>query len=197
MISTFDKPVDLVPASESKVLTKAVTWEEFCMHPPEYSEWVDGEIKEKTGMSFKHSIAQGNLYALLYNFCRANQLAGKTVLELLCKTHRQTRRPDIAFISSEQIQKYPSFNILAECFPWIAEVASPDDSAEMLFAKSREYLDSGCREVWLLFPETQIVMINFMDDSEQIRWLIYQNEGMIASPIVFNNFTVSLAELFQ
>ncbi len=79
--------------------------EDFISHPPEYMEWVDGQLLEKTGMTFKQLIA---------------------------------------------------------------EVASPDDSAEELFAKSKEYLESGCQEVWLLFPQRQLVMIN-----SQQRWLVF------------------------
>jgi Uma2 family endonuclease len=44
-------------------------------------------------------------------------------------------------------------------FPLIAEIASPDDSAEELFAKAKEYLESGCQEVWLIYPETLWIII--------------------------------------
>jgi Uma2 family endonuclease len=43
---------------------------------------------------------------------------------------------------------------LPQSFPLIAEIASPEDSGEELFSKAREYLRSGCQEVWLVFPES-------------------------------------------
>ncbi|WP_228055202.1 Uma2 family endonuclease [Gloeocapsopsis crepidinum] len=33
------------------------------------------------------------------------------------------------------------------------------DFAEDLFAKAREYLDSGCAEVWLVFPDAKWILI--------------------------------------
>ncbi len=36
--------------------------EDFIAHPPERTEWVDGKLVEKTGMTFKHGLAQGKLF---------------------------------------------------------------------------------------------------------------------------------------
>jgi Uma2 family endonuclease len=72
----------------------------------------------------------------------------------------------------------------------IAEVASPEDSAEELFAKAREYLQSGCQEVWLLFPESQLVLIN-----TQQRWLVFNPGEVVSTQTVLQGFSVAVNEL--
>jgi Uma2 family endonuclease len=80
---------------------------------------------------------------------------------------------------------------LLQTFPLIAEVASPDDCAKDLFSKAREYLRSGCQEVWLLFPENQLVMIATGD-----RWQVFTQTETVATQIALSGFSISVAELF-
>ena len=35
--------------------------EDSLNYPPEHTEWVDGKLVEKTGMTFQHSVVQANL----------------------------------------------------------------------------------------------------------------------------------------
>jgi len=49
--------------------------------------------------------------------------------------------------------------VLPQSFLLVAEVVSPTDDAEMIFAKVQEYLASGCEEVGLLFPENRYIFV--------------------------------------
>jgi Uma2 family endonuclease len=81
---------------------------------------------------------------------------GKVCTEAPCRSGKQSRRPDVAYITPELLEELGAFTILPQSFPLIAEIASPDDSGEELFAKAKEYLESGCQEVWLVFPESRL-----------------------------------------
>lgn len=165
--------------------------EDFIAHPPERTEWVDGKIVEKTAMTYKHGLAQGKLSFYWRNHLLELGQGGEICVETLCRTNKQARRPDVAYISAELLEQFgTSFTILPQSFPLVAEVASPDDSAEELFAKSQEYLESGCQEVWLLFPETRLVLVNTPN-----RWQLFNTNEVIHTQNILTGFSVAVAEL--
>lgn len=164
--------------------------EDFLLHPPEYMEWVDGKLVEKTGMTFKHGLAQSKLDYYWRSYILSSKQGGEVCTETLCRTAKQARRPDVAYITAELLQQVGEFTVLPQSFPLIAEVASPDDSAEELFAKAKEYLESGCLEVWLLFPEARLVSIN-----TQQRWLLFNADEIARTQTVLTGFSVAVNEL--
>jgi Uma2 family endonuclease len=111
--------------------------------------------------------------------------------EVVCQTEKQKRRPDVAYLSAELIDQFGQPNVFPQSFPLIGEVASPKDSAEELFAKTREYLESGCQEVWLLFPENAIVIIITADKS-----LIFTEAETVSTQTILQGFSIPVAELF-
>jgi len=158
---------------------------------PEGMEEVDGVLIEKTGMTIGHASTQSNLSGEWRNYARSSRQGGKTLVEAPCQTDEQKRRPDVAYMSPELVEQYGSPAILPQSFPLIAEVASPTDEAEMLFSKAREYLRSGCQEVWLLYPENQLVII-----ATEESWQIFTEQDTIATQKVLPGFAISVAELF-
>lgn len=165
--------------------------EDFIAHPPDHTEWVDGKVVEKTGMTFKHGLAQSKLSSYWRNYILSSGQGGEICVETLCRTNKQGRRPDVAYISNELLEQFgTNLKILPQSFPLIAEVASPDDSAEELFAKSQEYLESGCLEVWLLFPETRLVLINTQD-----RWQLFNTNELASTQVALTGFSIAVAEL--
>ncbi len=164
--------------------------EEFMANPPEQMEWVDGKLVEKTGMTIKHSVVQGRLTRYWGDYIISSGQGGEVCPEAPCRTLKQGRRPDVAYITTELLEQFGQSAFLPQSFPLIAEVASPDDSAEELFAKAKEYLQSGCQEVWLLFPDSQLVMIN-----SQPRWLVFNPGEMVSTQTVLQGFSVAVDEL--
>lgn len=166
--------------------------EEFMLHPLERMEWVDSKLVEKTGMTFKHGVAQAKLAYYWRNYMISSGQGGEVCTETLCRTGKQARRPDVAYITAELLKQVGEFTVLPQSFPLIAEVASPDDSAEDLFAKAKEYLESGCQEVWLLFPEARLVLIN-----TQQRWLLFNADEVVSTQTVLTGFSVAVNELLN
>lgn len=83
-----------------------------------------------------------------------------------------------------------NFTALSQTFPLIAEVASPEDSGEELFAKAQEYLESGCLEVWLLFPEARLIFVNAGNN-----WLLFNTDEVVETQRVLTGFSVAVNEL--
>ena len=140
------------PASE------VFTLQDFEQNPPEHQEWVDGQLIETNGMTILHVRVQGRIVSAWNAHATASGLGGEAVPEAPCRTLKQGCRPDVAYMTPELLEEYGSAPSLPQCYPLVAEVASPDDSGEMLFAKVEEYFEAGCLEVWLVYPEARLLL---------------------------------------
>lgn len=178
---------EIQPESAPK---KVISLEEFLVRPPDRMEWVDGNLVEKTGMTFKHSLAQSKLSTSWRNYQNSSGQGGEVLTEILCRTNKQGRRPDVAYITPELLPPSGNFTAFSQSFPLIAEVASPEDSGEELFAKAQEYLASGCLEVWLLFPEARLIFVNAGE-----RWLLFDLDEVVNTQKVLAGFSVAVSEL--
>ena len=178
---------EIQPESEPE---KVISLEEFLVKPPDRMEWVDGNLVEKTGMTFKHGLAQSKLARCWGNYKDSSGQGGEVLTEVLCRTNKQGRRPDVAYMTPELLPQSGNFTSFSQSFPLIAEVASPEDSGEDLFAKAQEYLASGCLEVWLLFPEARLIFVNAGE-----RWLLFNADEVVNTQRVLAGFSVTVNEL--
>ncbi|MEG4941949.1 Uma2 family endonuclease [Microcoleus sp. F4-D5] len=169
---------------------KVISLEEFLVKPPDRMEWVDGNLVEKTGMTFKHSLAQSKLARFWGNYKDSSGQGGEVLTEILCRTSKQGRRPDVAYITPELLPESGNFTAFSQSFPLIAEVASPEDSGEELFAKAQEYLESGCLEVWLLWTEARLIFVNAGQ-----RWQLFNADEVVNTQRVLAGFSVAVSEL--
>ncbi len=173
-----------VSSSDSEILSTEV------VNLPEQMEYVDGKLIEKTGMTFKHSVTQANLARCWGNHIISSGQGGKVCTEAPCRSGKQSRRPDVAYITPELLEELGAFTILPQSFPLIAEIASPDDSGEELFAKAKEYLESGCQEVWLVFPESLWIIVI----TQEQHHLLTLGE-VVNTQAVLQGFSVAVDEL--
>lgn len=78
---------------------------------------------------------------------------------ILSRNPLTIRQPDISVISRERIRA-TSPDSYFEAAPELAiEVVSPSDSAEDLDVKTKQYLESGAQQVWILYPKTQTIHV--------------------------------------
>ncbi|MEG4495899.1 Uma2 family endonuclease [Microcoleus sp. F10-C6] len=183
----LENVAEIPPQSEPK---KVISLEKFLVKPPDRMEWVDGNLVEKTGMTFKHGLAQAKLSTSWRNYKHSSGQGGEVLTEVLCRTSKQGRRPDVAYITPELLPQSGNFTAFSQSFPLIAEVASPEDSGEELFAKAQEYLESGCLEVWLLFPEARLIFVNAGQ-----RWRLFNADEVVNTQSVLAGFSVAVSEL--
>lgn len=180
----------LTEQSETTQPENVRSLEEFLAQPPERMEWVDGKLVEKTGITFKHSLAQSKLARYWGNYKDSSGQGGEVLTEILCRTAKQGRRPDVAYITPDLLPQSGNFRAFSQSFPLIAEVASPEDSAEELFAKAQEYLESGCQEIWLLFSEARLVFVNAGQG-----WRLFNPNEFVNTQTVLAGFSIPVSEL--
>ncbi len=133
---------------------------EWTLNPPaDGTEWIDGELIEKKGMTLLHSRIQGRITWLWKSYLVSSGVGGEVYTEVPCNTHLKGRRPDVAYLTPELFAQYGDISVLPQSFPLIAEVISPTDMASEVFGKAYEYLNSGCEEVWLVFTEEKWIIV--------------------------------------
>ncbi|MBF2050288.1 MAG: Uma2 family endonuclease [Elainella sp. C42_A2020_010] len=174
------------------MLTTAPTMslDAFIQRPPEHTEWVDGQLIEKKGVTAKTGRIQAKLaYYWRTHLLNSNQ-GGEVYVETPCRTTGRVRCPDVAYLTPDLVAQHGDFKVLPQSFSLIAEVVSPSDEAEEVFTKVREYLTSGGAEVWLVMPESQWVLV--ITPNQQI---LYGPEQTAATQQALPGFTVAVSEL--
>jgi Uma2 family endonuclease len=164
--------------------------EDFMLILPEHMEWVDGQLIEKNGMTLQHSEIQINLGFYWKSYTISSGQGGKVYTDVPCRTNKQGRRPDVAYLTPELVTQFGKADILPQSFPLIAEIVSPTDIAEDVFLKAQEYLQSGCEEVWLVFPSSRLVLVM---TQEQI--IGFKAGESVSTQRVLQGFSVAVDEL--
>ena len=169
---------------------KAISLNDFLTHPVDDHEWIDGQIVEKTGMTLRHGQIQARLSSYWRNYMLSTGQGGEFYISPPCRTAKQGRRPDVSYLTPELFTQYSTAAALPQSFPLIAEIASPDDGGEELFAKVKEYLESGCQEIWLVFPENLWIII-----ITQEQHLLLTLGEVASTQSVLKGFSVAVDEL--
>ena len=185
------------PKIESKIepevyvaISPTISLDEWAIAPPSGGvEWVDGNLKEKTGMTLQHSRVQNRVGWLWKSHVETTKIGGEVYTEVPCRTLEQGRRPDVAYLTPDLLSKYGDLSTLPQSFPLIAEIISPTDIANDVFAKAQEYLRSGCREVWLVFGEERMLVV-LTEDSRKI----YVADEVVTS-LVLDGFSITVNTL--
>jgi Uma2 family endonuclease len=177
---------ELAATGEAEILSL----EDFLRSPVEQMEWVDGELVEKIGMTVKHGRIQLNLGFYWKNHVRSSGLGGEVFTEAPCQTLNRSRRPDVAYSTPAFLTQLGTAASAPQSFPLIAEIVSPTDEAEMIFAKAQEYLQSGCEEVWLVMPENRYV---FVITGEKRLW--FAAGETVSTQVVLPGFSIAVDEL--
>ncbi len=184
-------------------ITEIFSLEDWMRNPPEGTEWVDGKlvakhpmewmdekVVEKSGMTLKHSRIQSRLARSWGNYKDSSGQGGEVYTEVPCRTNQQGRYPDVAYLTPELLAQFGESAVLPQSFPLIAEIVSPTDFAEEVIAKAQEYLQSGCQEVWLVFPDSRwIIAIT------QNQRLVFISGEVVSTQVVLQGFSVAVDEL--
>ncbi|MGI2906576.1 Uma2 family endonuclease [Tolypothrix sp. VBCCA 56010] len=175
----------------STILTNVSTFslEDWMQNPPDNTEWVDGQLVEKNGVTLKHSRIQANVAVYWRNYKESSGQGGEVYTEVACRTNKQGRVPDVAYLTPELITQFGEPAVLPQSFPLIAEIVSPTDLAEDVIAKSQEYLQSGCEEVWLVFPENRWIIVITKNQR-----LVFTDSEIVSTQML-KGFNVSVDEL--
>lgn len=166
--------------------------EEWLQNPLPGTEWVDGEIIEKNGMTLKHSKIQSKLSHLWINHIELSGQGGEVYTDVPCRTLKQGRSPDVAYLTPELVAQYGNEKVLPQSFPLCVEIVSPTDLAEEVILKAQEYLLSGSLEVWLVYPESYWIIILTQETKT-----IFTSGDIVNTQKVLLGFSIAVDELLS
>ncbi|MEM8501770.1 MAG: Uma2 family endonuclease [Cyanobacteria bacterium P01_D01_bin.1] len=196
MVTTTRRPAPVIQQSDQLSL-QPNSLEEWLENPVEGTEWVNGRLIEKNsatedGMTLAHSKIQRRLSTVWAIYQMTQQLGGEVYTEVPCQTREQGRKPDVAYLTQDLLEQYGGLKVLPQSFPLCAEVVSPTDLAEEVYAKADEYLASGGEEVWIVFPNSQRVVVVTADRDQ-----IFKSGEIAKTQIVLPGFSVAVDELLS
>jgi len=157
-------------------------------------ELVDGEMIELSPTAGLSGGIAGEVFALLRNYVRANNLGWAFPPEtgfILFSDRQTVRSPDAAVVLRARLVERPnSFIPLA---PDLAvEVLSPSDRMADAMSKITMYLQAGVRLVWLVDPATLTVIVFRQDAAPKTLEATDTLDGGDVLP----GFSVPVAEIF-
>ena len=164
--------------------------EDFTIDPPEKTEWVDGQLIEKTDITLRHGKIQLRLGRYWEDYKYSSGQRGEVYTDVPCRTNQQGRSPDVAYLTPELVTQFGDVPTLPQSFPLSAEIVSPTDLAENVLLKAQEYLESGGEEVWLVYPESRWVMV-----ITENQGLMFTSGQIVSTQKVLKGFTLAVDEL--
>ena len=120
-------------------------------------EFNKGRIEKTKSMSQEQGFIQKILNRLFYQ-TQVSREDGSFLAETDMKTsENQLRRPDLSIYYGEQQAKIA--NGENQVAPWVAEIISPTDKADLINKKLEEYFLAGVKVVWHIFPTSDQVYV--------------------------------------
>ncbi len=103
------------------------------------------------------------------------------------------RAPDVAFVTAARIGGKLARGFFPGAPDLAVEVLSPDDRAGEVLAKVQDWLDAGCRAVWVVDPRTCTVTI-YRSRSEIV---VLGERETLSDGELLPGFSLPVRELFQ
>lgn len=159
-------------------------------------ELVKGELCTMTPAGRKHGEIAMTLGIMLGNYVRSHGLGTVCAAETgfyLSRDPDTVRAPDVSFVAQERIPAEADVNDYWPIAPDLAvEVVSPSDQTAEVLAKVSEYLKAGTRLVWVVYPQTQTIVV--YRPSAEVRLLSVGD--MLEGEDVVPGFACPVAEVF-
>jgi len=103
------------------------------------------------------------------------------------------RGADVAFVGRERVDQIPARGYATFAPDLVAEILSPDDRAGEVLAKVGQWLDSGCKLVWVIDPIRRQARV-YREDGELS---IIPADGSLDGAPVVPGFSCALAEVLR
>ncbi len=102
------------------------------------------------------------------------------------------RQPDVSVLSMARIEATPEDSYFAGAPELAVEIVSPRDPAEDLQIKVQPYLDTGAKQVWVLYPKTKDMHV-----FEANQALVLSGDQVLEGRDVLPGFSIKVSELFS
>jgi len=144
--------------------TEHITTAEQLLYAPGLGrcELLRGELVMMSPSGSEHGSVVVNVTAPLAVFVKENRLGkvfGAETGFQIGHDPDTVRAPDVAFVHAERIGERLSKGFFQGPPDLAVEVVSPHDRAAEVLAKTQEWLDAGCRRVWVIDPQTHTITV--------------------------------------
>ena len=178
--------------------TQQITTAEQLLQTPGLGrcELLYGELVMMSPAGFEHGSIVATITAPLVRFVKENALGEVTGAETgfyIARDPDTVRAPDVGFVCSERVPPTPTVGFFQGAPDLAVEVLSPSDRAGEVLAKVQDWLDAGCRAVWLIDPANHTVSV--YDDRNRTTTLGTSDE--LTGGEVVPGFCVPVAEIFR
>jgi len=145
---------------------KSPTLEDYMQNPPDM-EWVNGQLLEKNGMTLKHGRIQLKLGSYWKNYMDSSG-QGEVYTDVPVVPNGLSSWCCLSY-ACEPLAQFGN-SVIPPKFLLVAEIISPTDEAEEVFAKP--VFTTGCQEVSLVLPETVSYLLLNSNDfySVWVKW---------------------------
>ncbi len=160
---------------------------------PKKYELSEGELVMTASPRPLHGIVREKLGKSLIIFADAHHL-GSVFWEMEFHLSAETVRiPDLSFVTAERM-RLQNIDERIQGAPELAiEVVSPSNEPSDLILKAKQYLQTGARLVWIVYPQTQMVYIYRPGERVEIR----EDGQVLDAPELLPGWSIQLGELFS
>lgn len=163
-------------------------------HLDEHYALVKGVVIEEGMCGALHGLVTSNLLFAVGSFARENGL-GRVLSSVgfILETDPDTvRGPDVSFVVKERVQKVGHAYIPGP--PDLAvEVVNFFETVSETEAKVRDYLRTGTRRVWVVYPASRCIAIRCAEG----RVATYTGNDVITDEELLPGFSLPLSEIFE
>jgi Uma2 family endonuclease len=125
-------------------------------------ELLRGEVVFMSPSGSLRAVVAATLGGILYDFVSQRKLGWVFGAEggfLIRRDPDTVRAPDAAFVSADRMPGSVPSGFFPGPPDLAVEVLSPNDRASDVFAKVSDWLETGCRSVWVVDPETRSIAV--------------------------------------
>ena len=101
-------------------------------------------------------------------------------------------QPDVSVVSKERIQATDEDSYFEGAPELAVEVVSPNDPADDLELKVRQYLKAGAKQIWVLYPKTQHLHVHMANQT-----LVLKCDDILSGGEFLPGFAVKLSDFFN
>jgi Uma2 family endonuclease len=170
---------------------------EQLFHAPQLGrcELVEGELIMMLPAGSRHGAIAARVAYLLLDFVEAHALGvvlGAETGFKIATDPDTVRAPDAAFIRADRVGKTLPQGFFPGAPDLAVEVLSPDDRAGEVLAKVANWLDAGCRAVWVLDPNSVTVTVYHPGGKADI----WKRTDVLEGGDVLPGFRATVADVF-
>ena len=153
----------------------------------------EGEVVTMTEPMPRHNIVRDDIRDFLRDFAHPRKL-GRVFIETGYQLSADTVRiPDVSFVGADRVREIDLDRRIQGAPALAIEIVSPSDLAQDLARKVDQYLATGAREVWVVYPLLREVHV-FRAGGEAS---VLGPDDILESPQLLPGFSVPVAQLFE